>query len=33
MTCPDLVIWLRERTALSILSDKILQAIAPRLEA
>ncbi|MEQ8384049.1 MAG: sigma 54-interacting transcriptional regulator [Coleofasciculus sp. A1-SPW-01] len=33
MTYLDLVTWLRERTAFSILSDEILQAIAPRMEA
>ncbi|MEQ8469298.1 sigma 54-interacting transcriptional regulator [Coleofasciculus sp. E1-EBD-02] len=33
MTYFDLVTWLRERTAFSILSDEILQAIAPRMEA
>ncbi|MEQ8974406.1 MAG: sigma 54-interacting transcriptional regulator [Coleofasciculus sp. C1-SOL-03] len=33
MTYPDRMTWLRERTAFSILSDEILQAIAPRLEA
>jgi len=33
MTYSDLVTWLRERTAFSILSDEILQAIAPRMEA
>jgi transcriptional regulator with AAA-type ATPase domain/NAD-dependent dihydropyrimidine dehydrogenase PreA subunit len=33
MTYFDLVTWLRERTAFSILSDEILQAIAPQMEA
>jgi transcriptional regulator with AAA-type ATPase domain/NAD-dependent dihydropyrimidine dehydrogenase PreA subunit len=32
MSFPDLVIWLKERTALSILSEEILAAIAPQLE-
>jgi transcriptional regulator with AAA-type ATPase domain/NAD-dependent dihydropyrimidine dehydrogenase PreA subunit len=32
MTFPDLVTWLQERTALSILSEKVLAAIAPSLE-
>jgi len=33
MTDPAQLTWLRERTALSILSDEILQAIAPQMEA
>lgn len=32
MNQTDLVQWLQERTALSLLDDEILQAIAPQLE-
>jgi transcriptional regulator with AAA-type ATPase domain/NAD-dependent dihydropyrimidine dehydrogenase PreA subunit len=32
MTFPDLVTWLQERTALSILSEEVLSAIAPHLQ-
>ncbi|OLT58600.1 cyclic nucleotide-binding domain-containing protein [Moorena bouillonii] len=32
MTIPDLVTWLKQRTALSILTQEVLQNLAPKLE-